>query len=77
LLDILGDDHFLARKGLVEIDHPLVGKVPMLANPIHFSETPASYDRHPPVLGEHTGEILNELGYSPEEIVGIQANGAV
>ena len=37
LLDILGDDHLLARKGLVEIDHPLIGKVPMLANPIHFS----------------------------------------
>jgi formyl-CoA transferase/CoA:oxalate CoA-transferase len=77
LLDILGDDHFLARKGLVEIDHPLIGKVPMLANPIHFSETPVSYERHPPVLGEHTGEILKEIGYTPEEIVGIQADGAV
>lgn len=77
LLDILGDDQFLARKGLVEIDHPLVGKVSMLANPIRFSETPASYERHPPLLGEHTGEILKEIGYSPEEIAEIRAGGAV
>jgi crotonobetainyl-CoA:carnitine CoA-transferase CaiB-like acyl-CoA transferase len=49
----------------------------MLTNPIHFSETPVSYERHPPVLGEHTGEILKEIGYTPEEIVGIQADGAV
>ena len=77
LLDILADDHLQARSGLVEVEHPLVGAVPMLANPIHFSESAISYDQHPPLLGEHTAEILGELGYSTEEIGEIQEAGAV
>jgi crotonobetainyl-CoA:carnitine CoA-transferase CaiB-like acyl-CoA transferase len=77
LPDILANDHFLARGGVVEIDHPLVGGVQMLANPLRFSETPPTYERHPPLLGEHTEAILTELGYAPEEIEGIRAAGAV
>ena len=77
LLDILADSHLRARKGVVDVEHPLVGKVPMLANPIRFSETAISYDQHPPLLGEHTVEILAELSYSSKEIVEIQEAGAV
>jgi crotonobetainyl-CoA:carnitine CoA-transferase CaiB-like acyl-CoA transferase len=75
LADILTDEHYLARGNVVEIDHPLVGPFKALASPIHFSETPPQYDRHPPLLGEHSREILQELGYSPEEIDRMSQDG--
>jgi crotonobetainyl-CoA:carnitine CoA-transferase CaiB-like acyl-CoA transferase len=68
LPDILQDRHFGEREGLVEMEHPAVGSLGMLANPIHFSDTPPVYERHPPLLGEHNREILEELGFTPAEI---------
>lgn len=73
LSDVLTDAHFLERKGLVEMDHPTAGAIKMLANPIHFSETPPVYERHPPLMGEHNKEILRELGYSANEVKEILA----
>ncbi|MGD2048539.1 MAG: CoA transferase [Chloroflexota bacterium] len=77
LPDILSDEHFLARDGVAELSHPLVGPFKMLANPIHFSGTPVAYRQPPPLLGEHTAEILAELGYAPEDIADIRQAGAV
>jgi crotonobetainyl-CoA:carnitine CoA-transferase CaiB-like acyl-CoA transferase len=77
LPEILADEHFLARGGLVKLAHPRVGDLAMLANPIHLSETPPVYERHPPLLGEHTREILGELGYTPTEIEALERSGAV
>lgn len=77
LADILADEHFRARGGVVAMDHPVAGQVQMLANPIHFSETAARYDRHPPLLGEHTEEILGELGYTAEEVAALRADEVV
>jgi formyl-CoA transferase/CoA:oxalate CoA-transferase len=76
LAEILTDEHFLARGGVIAMDHPRVGRFQTLANPMHFSETPPRYDRHPPLLGEHNEEILAELGYSPAEIAALQAGAA-
>lgn len=75
LPDILNDEHFLARGGVIEMEHPAAGVLKMLGNPIHFSETPPQYDRHPPLLGEHTAEILGELGYSMEEVESMKEKG--
>jgi crotonobetainyl-CoA:carnitine CoA-transferase CaiB-like acyl-CoA transferase len=77
LPDILSDAHFQARGGLLEMAHPAAGDLRMLANPIHFSQTPPIYDRHPPLLGQHTEEVLAEVGYSPTEIAAFRESGAV
>lgn len=77
LPEILADEHFRQRGGIVEMDHPLVRGLKVLANPLHFSETPPLYDRHPPLLGEQTEKILGSLGYNEEQIAAFRAAGAV
>ena len=77
LPEILNDEHYLARGGVVEMEHPAVGVFKMLGNPIHFSETPPEYNRYPPMLGEHTAEILGELGYTAEAVEGFREGGIV
>jgi crotonobetainyl-CoA:carnitine CoA-transferase CaiB-like acyl-CoA transferase len=61
LPDVFADPQVQARGLQRELAHPQCGSIPMLANPIRFSETEAQYLRHPPDLGEHTSEVLKEL----------------
>ena len=75
LPDILSDKHFLSRGGVLEMDHPLVAGLKMLANPIHFSNTAPTYERHPPLLGEHSDQILGEVGFTKDEIREFRASG--
>jgi crotonobetainyl-CoA:carnitine CoA-transferase CaiB-like acyl-CoA transferase len=64
-----------ARGLIVQIEHPAIGTAKSIANPIRFSNTPVSYRLPPPMLGEHTGEILESLGYTAEEVKSM-ANGS-
>jgi crotonobetainyl-CoA:carnitine CoA-transferase CaiB-like acyl-CoA transferase len=55
-------DPQVQHRGLqLELDHPEAGKVASVANPIRMSLTPVQYDRSPPLLGQHTGEVLTRL----------------
>ena len=65
--ETLTDEHLKARGMIVELEHPLVGLVRSIGNPIHLSETPPSYRRYPPRLGEHNIEIREWLGYNAAE----------
>jgi formyl-CoA transferase len=74
----MADPQVAARALRIDLPHPLAGTVPLVGNPIRFSSTPAAYDRAPPLLGEHTDEILRErLQLSGERIAQLRAEGIV
>lgn len=58
---VIEDPQVLAREMIVEIDHPVAGKLKVPGIPIKFSRTPGKIRRTTPLLGEHTDEILKEL----------------
>lgn len=77
LEQLFQDPQVLQDEIVVEIDHPVAGKIKILRTPINLSETPLKIKRPPPLLGQHTEEILAEIGYTKEEIQQLKDNGAV
>ncbi|HEX6354895.1 CoA transferase [Actinophytocola sp.] len=71
------DPHTLAREMVVEMDHPVEGRVRALGIPVKLSETAGAVRRAPPQLGEHTDEVLRAAGYSATEIAALREEGAV
>jgi crotonobetainyl-CoA:carnitine CoA-transferase CaiB-like acyl-CoA transferase len=69
--EAFADPQIRARGMVVEIDHPTLGRLQTPGSPIKMSETPPLVSRSAPLLGQHTGEVLREVGYSDEEIAAI------
>lgn len=62
----------------VDVPHPLSGEVPLVANPIKYSRTPLSYDTPPPLLSQHTDQVLQKLlRKSDAEIAAPRAAGII
>ncbi|MEQ5842171.1 formyl-CoA transferase [Paraburkholderia acidicola] len=73
----IAEDPSLRKTGtIVEVDHPVRGKYLTVGNPIKLSDSPTDVKRSP-LLGEHTDEVMGELGYSTEQIGALRAAGAI
>ena len=73
--DVFADPQVQHRGLQIEVPHPLSGSVPLVANPIKYSRTPLAYNAPPPLLGQHTDEILRGLlGKSDAELDALRAN---
>jgi crotonobetainyl-CoA:carnitine CoA-transferase CaiB-like acyl-CoA transferase len=75
--EALGDAQVRERHLIIEIEHPLLGIARSIANPVRMSETPPVYRLPPPLLGEHTENILDEMGFSTEQRFDLRRDLAV
>ncbi|MDP2950290.1 MAG: CaiB/BaiF CoA-transferase family protein, partial [Chloroflexota bacterium] len=75
--EVFEDPHVRARQMLVELEHPTLGKVQQVGIGVKLSETPGSVRSLAPRRGQHTEEVLSDLGYSEEQIRGLREEGAI
>lgn len=74
--EMMKDPQALHAEIVVDVPHEEAGNLRYLRSPVRYSETPASFRKHPPKLGQHTHELLRDAGYSPEEIEALEGEGA-
>jgi formyl-CoA transferase len=74
----LADPQAVARGLRIELPHPSAGTVPLVGMPIRMSASSPSYERPPPLLGEHTDEVLREVaGLRADEIAALRSRGVL
>ena len=74
--EIANEPSLRASGTVVEVDHPKRGKYLSVGNPIKMSDSPTEVTRSP-LLGEHTDEVLTQLGFSAAEVASLRLAGAV
>jgi len=78
LEQVFAEPQAIARGLKLELAHPAAGRVSLIRSPMRFSATPVEHERPPPVLGQHTDEVLRGvLGLSEPEIAKLRADGVV
>jgi crotonobetainyl-CoA:carnitine CoA-transferase CaiB-like acyl-CoA transferase len=78
LADIYNRNELTESLGIVQtIRHPVAGMLKQIGFPVHYSREPAAIQLHPPLLGEHTDAILQELGYDSREILRMREDGVI
>jgi formyl-CoA transferase len=74
---VFEDPQVRARDLVVEVEHPTLGHIRALGSPIKLSATPPAVERRAPMLGEHTEEVLREVGLNDAQIARLVAEGVV
>ena len=73
LAETFANPQVVARGMRIDLAHPAAGSVPMVRNPIVFSGTPLEYTAAPPLLGQHTEQVLRSLNYTDAEIAQLRS----
>jgi len=76
-VEAVGHPYFESRRMIRTVPDPILGEVTIPGNPLRFSEQPYDLDLVAPLLGQHNGEILAELGYGPEAVEELERSGVV
>ena len=71
LPEVWEDPQVAHNEMVVEVDHPVAGPVRGIGSPLRVDRAPAMASRPPPLLGQHTGEVLRELGATDEEVAAV------
>ena len=75
---VFSDPQVLAREMVAEIPHPTAERLKMVASPMKLSNTPCGITRHPPLLGEHTDEVLKEkFDFTEDNIQELRSKGII
>jgi formyl-CoA transferase len=75
--EALSDPQVVARRMIEAVEHATLNSVKVLGTPIKLSDTPGAVRTAPPVLGQHTGQILGELGFPPQVVEDLRARNVV
>jgi crotonobetainyl-CoA:carnitine CoA-transferase CaiB-like acyl-CoA transferase len=76
-LEVSNDIQAIANHYFINVEHPEWGRTKMVGFPWDFSETPASWRREAPAFGQHSKEILSELGYHSGDIANLKEEGVI
>ena len=77
IADMLAHPHMAARGMVMDYDHPQLGPLKTMAQPIQFDGKPRSVGSPPPLLGQHSEQALAAYGFADEEIAALRAAGAL
>lgn len=75
--EVFDDPQVVHRRMLREVDHPYGVPVPQVAGPLRFRDAVVRYDSPPPLVGQHTDEVLHAIGLDDARIAELRAQGAI
>ncbi|MGE5404377.1 MAG: CaiB/BaiF CoA transferase family protein [Candidatus Saccharibacteria bacterium] len=76
--ELIEDEYVKVRELAPEVDHPVIGKFRTMGIPMKFNKTPGDCSMRPaPALGEHSDEVLKEIGYTEEKIAELRSRGVI